>query len=199
LPSIITGFKLQWYIFKPPARWDIFAPPFTFQPTGNIPGTLFKEKKMKRSTRLNVISMSIVALIILALCTPAFAGPVTIDSISINPTEPTDTTAISITTEGWIGYAFETTYTGYNYNISGTSIDMTFFFDWSPPPGGISLPVAARWDETINIGTLLPNTYEVTANAFFGETESITFVVTPEPATLMLIGLGSLALRRRKA
>ena len=37
LQSIITGFKLQWYTFQPPARWDTFAPPFTeFIETQNI-------------------------------------------------------------------------------------------------------------------------------------------------------------------
>ena len=133
----------------------------------------------------------------------------TIDGININPPLPTDVDTVDIITYGWIGYVNDIVFLDSDFNISGTSIDLDFYF-YDSNPGGIRIPIADRWDSTADIGTLSPDTYDVTSRAWVTEdffppfyyrladTHSTSFTVVPEPASLFMFGLGGLALLRRQ-
>ena len=141
----------------------------------------------------------------------ALADVVTIDGIHINPLQPTNADLIEMRTYGWIGYAFDIVLLDSESHISGTSIDLDFYFQDSNP-GGTRLPVSEEWESTAPIGTLSPDTYYVTSRVWVTEdpifphyyrladTHSISFTVVPEPATLFLFGLPGLALvmKRRR-
>ena len=98
----------------------------------------------------------------------ALADVVTIDGIHINSLQPTDADPIEMRTYGWIGYAFDIVLLDSESHISGTSIDLDFYFQDSNP-GGTRLPVSERWESTAPIGTLSPDTYYVTSRAWVTE------------------------------
>jgi hypothetical protein len=154
--------------------------------------------------------MKRVIVLLALMCLPAlsFGDVVTLDGITVNPQNPTVIDNIVISTYGWIGYAFDIGMVDYSAQLDGLTINLDVYF-LDSNPGGIGLPVADRWDITEPFGQLQANTYSVISRAWvadlvpFGyrlaDMKSTTFQVIPEPVTFMLLGLGGLLLRKRRA
>lgn len=148
------------------------------------------------------------SVIVLTLDLPITADVVGIQSIGIDPPQPTDLNPIEITTYGGISYIFDIEFVSSHFQISGTSIDLDYYF-LDTNPGGMRLPVAGDWDSTEYIGTLPQATYYVTSRAWvtdylfspdyrLADTHSTSFSVIPEPTTFMLLGFGGLMLRKKR-
>ena len=134
-------------------------------------------------------------------------GGVSVDGIDVSPVAPLVGQPISLTSYGWIGYALETSFVGSDYIISGNNITLNSYFLDIMPPGGIGIPVADRWEDTQNIGSLAAGTYNVTSYALMGfpgfpegvsDEYSASFVVTPEPASILLFASALGLLRRTR-
>jgi hypothetical protein len=135
-----------------------------------------------------------------------FGGEVTVDGIDVSPLAPLVGQPISLTSYGWIGYIADISFVDSDYSISGNNIVLnSYFIDTNP--GGIGLPIADRWEDTQNIGSLDAGTYNVTSlawiTAFYGlpgelsDGYSTSFTVVPEPASMLLFA-SALGLLRRK-
>lgn len=91
-------------------------------------------------------------------------------------------------------------------DMSGTTGDLYYVpatgsFDDAPSPPGIGNGITATWSNTTIAGLgLTEGTFVYELDARFGNNQTITMFIVPEPNTFGLIGLGGLALaflRRR--
>jgi hypothetical protein len=164
------------------------------------------EKEMRASLFLKCLCVICLSLSFGVL--DVFGGTVTVDGVDVSPAAPHVGQPISLTSYGWIGYAFETSFAGSDYSISGNDIVLnSYFIDTNP--GGIVIPIAERWEDTQIIGFLSAGTYDVTSYAlmdggfpgFPGEISDVyttSFVVTPEPASILLFASALGLLRRTR-
>ena len=157
---------------------------------------------------ISLVLKFIAVVVIVSGLAAVSADVVTVDGINIEPDGPTDIDLVEITTHGWIGYALYIDFLYSDSYISETSIDLDFYF-YDSNPYGIKLPVAVEWDSTVNIGTLSAGAYDVSSKAWviedlicpeprLADTYSTSFTVVPEPAMLLLLGLGTVILRRKQ-
>ncbi len=158
----------------------------------------------KNKTLYQIISCLFVILVCIQ---PAFAMLVGISGIDVSPPAPTVLDDIQITPFGWTGYAMNTEFTDYTFNVSGTNIYVDCYFYYYLE-GDIIIPVAGSWEAPVDIGLLPADNYTAIARTWVTETIfpiyelsdtlSLSFTVTPEPATLILLLIGGLILRKSK-
>ena len=134
------------------------------------------------------------------------ADVVTVDGITIDPAAPSDLDEVEIHTWGSIGYIFDIAMVDSDFNISGTLIELDFYF-LDANPTGIRLPVAGGWDSEAEAGILSLGIYDVVARVWVTEDFlipdfrladmcSTSFEVIPEPATSLLLVTGGIWLFR---
>ncbi|MCK5001326.1 MAG: PEP-CTERM sorting domain-containing protein [Anaerohalosphaera sp.] len=168
-------------------------------------------KELTKSETSLFLRFLIVIAILMALPATMIdcAKAVTVDIVDIDPINPTDADIIKLTSSGWIGYAYDIEFIDGSSNISGNSIELDFFFYDSNPTGN-RFPVAVEWSQTVDIAPLSPGTYDLTSTTWISynplltnyqlsQTYSTSFTVVPEPTTVLILGMGGLLLRKRRA
>lgn len=117
------------------------------------------------------------------------------------PTNPTTADSVSIQFLTWLGNP-GVIVTGYDQSVYGYDIYLDLFTYQQP---GIWPDIIIDISQTYSIGNLPAGIYQVQARQYDLSispipyyTESTNFEVLPEPATLMLLALGGLALNKRK-
>ena len=119
-----------------------------------------------------------------------------IDSVSITPPAPTDTTPITVDVDGTSGSG-PVTVLGSDFSRNGNQLMMDIDLQIGP------LTVVTPWTHQRDIGLLPPGTYDLTVTATAQQgldagRGQVTFTVVPEPAALAPTALAVLALRRRR-
>ena len=154
------------------------------------------------------VSMLVAAALMIAFSGEHAVADNWIDVVTINPPNPTNLDLIALDVSGYMPdplYEF----VGDQSDIIGNSVFLDTYFE---RPEGMSLPVLMPWSTQETISTLSADIYDLTVRAYsrtkddplsvyeLRYTYATSFTVTPEPATIALLGLGGLAmLRKRRA
>lgn len=142
---------------------------------------------------------------ILTLClVPALAH----GTVIINPSNPTTSSWIWVTTEGlWPDTSYELNHQ--TVSVSGNTVNVRFDVD----KGFMGFAVMTPFSYSALLGQLPVGTYQVNSSLYVTSmdgglglpgspqylgTESTSFSVTPEPASLSLLALGGLLVARRR-
>ncbi len=124
-----------------------------------------------------------------------------IDQVAINPASPTSSDSITIDANGTVNFG-GWTFNHSSFTANGTNLTLDFYFD---VPDYVYW-IMTTWDESKQIGTLSANDYTLTVHTYsitssgtgLDDTFQTSFTVTPEPMTIVLLGLGGLALLRKR-
>lgn len=142
--------------------------------------------------------LSFAMVLLMVISAQEAAGYVlTIGDVSIVPAEPTPLDVITIDIDGSSTRIFEGVVWTEFFQIS-----QYLFLDLYCDPGVLMTP--STWSYSESIGTLSAGVYDLTVNAYLytsgdlDTTYETSFTVVPEPASIILLGLGGLALVRRK-
>lgn len=129
-----------------------------------------------------------------------------IEDIIVQPSAPTPLDTISIEVQilcDTTGYSLAYT----EQQLNGTDIDLSLYIQ-QPPPDAIIPPVITDISHIFTFNNLPVGLYSVNALAYdfpstfdLLDTSGTTFTVVPEPTTLVLLTVGSIAIlrKRRKA
>ncbi|MHC4466022.1 MAG: PEP-CTERM sorting domain-containing protein [Planctomycetota bacterium] len=140
-----------------------------------------------------------IIIVTMVLANSASGSPIIIeiDDVDITPQEPTMLDLININVSG--GASGGGSYVEHSeFSQSGTSLQLDLFVD----VGDTTIP--STWSHLEQIGPFSAETYGLTVNVFeyqdgtFKDTYTQDIVITPEPSTIGLLGLGALALTKRK-
>jgi len=146
-----------------------------------------KGKTMKRKT------VKLIALTIMLSFSTSVSAAIT--DVSIVPSLPTPLDVISIDTSGVEGYG-QVTITDSVFLIDGTFLQLDLSLNVGP------YTVMTPWSHTEDIGTLPEGLYDLNVrtleDSLVTDTYSTSFEVVPEPATMLLLGIGAIAIRRGK-
>jgi len=128
------------------------------------------------------------------------AKAISIDDVNVIPIQPLQTDIITFDIFGIAGSPSWVEYD--QFSQDGISLLLDLHFDMG------MLPVVSDWSYSRQIGALAPATYTLTVRAFapdkipwngaLQDTYTTEFTVTPEPASVFLLGLGVLVIRRKK-
>lgn len=167
-----------------------------------------------------------VFLVIAVLGLDARGDSVSIIGINVSPPTPAITDSITLTGHIGAGY-FTIDYLGSSSQRSGATIELDYYFYDSFPGGDIRIDLAGgAWYVPAAMGLLPQGTYSVHAKAWIddymtpgwinyggwgpfnwddpglsyrqAQEYNTSFVVTPEPTTVMLFGLGGLIYFHRR-
>ena len=120
----------------------------------------------------------------------------TIVDVTIEPEEPMETDIISIFVSG--EDTCSVSVTDSFLIIEGSSVELDIYLNVG------MMPVVTPWIHTEEIGYLSSGIYELTVNSVYDDifpdpdNYVTTFEVIPEPATVLLFGIGGLVLWRRR-
>jgi hypothetical protein len=137
------------------------------------------------------ISKIVKILVFIVVVTSASVNA-TITDVSIVPSLPTPLDVISIDISG-VESTGPVFITDTDFRQDGTLLELDIFLDVG------FAAVVTPWSHTENIGTLSAGLYDLTVrtveDSVVSDTYSTSFEVVPEPATLILLALGSLISR----
>ena len=129
--------------------------------------------------------------------------------VDVSPENPTTVTPVSVAAWDWFGDPGQELVTA-SYFMTDNQILIDVIMQDLHRPGTVWIQVITLDGGTVNLGVLAEGSYEVNANMYmipwFGgaptlyDTGVTSFDVVPEPSTLCLLTIGSLALvwRRRR-
>ncbi|MHC5061884.1 MAG: PEP-CTERM sorting domain-containing protein [Planctomycetota bacterium] len=130
--------------------------------------------------------------VVLILVSPLVSAEIT--DVFISPQEPIEIDPITIITSG-VENSGAVVIESSSFMIDGTSLELDIYLEVG------SYTVMTPWQHSEDIGTLLMGTYDLTVNTInelepeFNDTYYTSFEVIPEPATILLFGLGGLIFR----
>jgi hypothetical protein len=124
-----------------------------------------------------------------------------IDNVTISPANPTSLDIITIDANGPVNFG-GWTFDHSNFTANDKNLTLDFYFD---VPDNVYW-IMTTWDQSKQIGTLSANDYDLTVNTYsitssgtgLDDTFQTSFTVTPEPMTIVLLGLGGLSLLRKR-
>lgn len=150
-----------------------------------------KGKTMKRKI------LKILAFTMMIFSTSAAATSIWIDSVNVIPEQPLEIDIITFDIFGTAGFSpSEVEHDEFYQN--GTSLRLDLYFNIAV------LPAFSDWTHSKQILPLPPETYTLQIRTFdndYGtlwDTYTVDFTVVPEPATLLFVVIGVIALRAKR-
>jgi hypothetical protein len=153
-----------------------------------------KAREKKRKKKSGFLTSFIIVLLLVCQASANFAW---IDDVVVIPSQPLDIDVITLDISGSASSGGSHIVSSlFQQEENQLTLDLTIDM-------GITTEIS-YWSHSEQIGTLVPGTYSTTVRLFFpyappGEelqdTYTVDFTVVPEPATLVLFGLGGLLLR----
>ena len=124
-----------------------------------------------------------------------------IDQVTISPASPTSLDTITIDANGPVNFG-GWTFDHSSFTANDKNLTLDFYFD---VPDYVYW-IMTTWDESKQIGTLSADDYNLTVHTYsikssgtgLDDTFQTSFTVTPEPMTIVLFGLGGLAIVRKR-
>jgi hypothetical protein len=145
--------------------------------------------------------ISVILAVLLIIACQASANSVGLTGVSITPSQISNTDPITFNISGWAGHT--SSWVDHDvFSQNGTSLQLDVYIDMG------DLGAFSYWYDSKPLQPLSQGTYSLEVRAFdakpgspfYGtvqDTRNASFTVTPEPATLLLLGLGGLILRKR--
>ncbi|MHC4132357.1 MAG: PEP-CTERM sorting domain-containing protein [Planctomycetota bacterium] len=139
----------------------------------------------------------IIAIVTMVFASSASGSPIIIeiDDVDITPQEPTIMNIININVSG--GASSGGSYVEHSeFSQSGTSLQLDLFVD----VGDLTIP--STWSHLEQVGPFTAETYGLTVNVFeyqdgtFKDTYTEDIVITPEPASILLLLTGVIGIRK---
>jgi hypothetical protein len=140
----------------------------------------------------------LIILVILLILASQASAETGITNVSISPASPGVTDQISILVSGLEGSG-GVLITDTDFSVIGNTLSLDIYLYLGPSD------VGTPWSYTETVGTLSEGTYNLTVQRFLPsyypppivDSYSMSFGVTPEPATIVLLGVGAILARKK--